>query len=94
MSGHTADSVAHFDVAGPDLEALAACHEEVVARPAGELAAASGPAAASDSERLKVLRETGLLVLESRGRFRPYRTDVAVVREVGEAVGALLGRGC
>jgi DNA-binding transcriptional ArsR family regulator len=65
-----------------------ACRGE--ARAAGELAAASGLAPASVSEHLKVLRKTGLLVLEIRGRFRLYRTDDAVVREVGAAVERLL----
>ena len=39
-------------------------------------------AAASVSEHLKVLRKTGLLVLETRGRWRVYRTDPAVVQGV------------
>jgi DNA-binding transcriptional ArsR family regulator len=59
-------------------------------RAAGELVGAVNLAAASVSEHLKVLRKTGLLVLEARGRFRLYRADPAVVREVARAVGALL----
>jgi DNA-binding transcriptional ArsR family regulator len=47
----------------------------VQAQAAGELAAASGLSAASVSEHLKVLRKTGLVVLERQGRFRLYRTE-------------------
>ena len=49
------------------------------AQAAGELAAASGLSAASVSEHLKVLRKTGLVVLERQGRFRLYRTDPSCV---------------
>lgn len=59
------------------------------ARTAGELSAESGLAPASVSEHLKVLRKTGLLDLEPRGRFRLYRTDRAVVEEVSAALAAL-----
>ena len=48
-------------------------------RSAGELVAIAGLAAPSVSEHLKVLRKTGLLVLEARGRHRYYRTDPEVV---------------
>lgn len=44
---------------------------------AGELAEISSLALASVSEHLKVLRKTGLLTLEVRGRFWMYRTDPA-----------------
>ncbi len=44
---------------------------------AGELADISSLALASVSEHLKVLRKTGLLTLEVRGRFWMYRTDAA-----------------
>jgi DNA-binding transcriptional ArsR family regulator len=63
---------------------LQACLDQPQA--AGDLAAASGLAAASVSEHLKVLRKTGLVVLERRGRFRLYRTDPARVREVASQV--------
>jgi DNA-binding transcriptional ArsR family regulator len=56
------------------------------ARPAGDLVALTGLAAPSVSEHLKVLRKTGLLVLEARGRFRLYRTDPAVLRELADGV--------
>jgi len=46
-------------------------------QPAGALTDALGLAAASTSEHLKVLRKTGLLVLEKQGTFRLYRTDHA-----------------
>jgi DNA-binding transcriptional ArsR family regulator len=51
----------------------------VQAQAAGELAAASGLSPASVSEHLKVLRKTGLVVLERQGRFRLYRTDPSCV---------------
>ncbi|GAA4260245.1 hypothetical protein GCM10022255_088150 [Dactylosporangium darangshiense] len=44
---------------------------------AGALADALGLAPASTSEHLKVLRKTGLLILEKQGTFRWYRTDPA-----------------
>jgi DNA-binding transcriptional ArsR family regulator len=53
---------------------------------AGDLAAASGLAPASVSEHLKVLRKTGLVVLERRGRFRLYRTEPSCVIEVAESL--------
>lgn len=49
-------------------------------RAAGELAELSHLALASVSEHLKVLRKSGLLVLDKRGRFWMYRSDVAVLR--------------
>jgi DNA-binding transcriptional ArsR family regulator len=55
-------------------------------RPAGELVELTALAPASVSEHLKVLRKTGLLVLEARGRFRLYATDPAVVEETAEGV--------
>jgi DNA-binding transcriptional ArsR family regulator len=60
-------------------------------RSAGELVDMTELAAASVSEHLKVLRKTGLLVLESRGRFRLYRTDPRVLRAVAEELVALAG---
>ena len=50
----------------------------------------TGLAAASVSEHLKVLRKTGLLVLESRGRFRLYTADPLAVRETAAALSAWL----
>lgn len=56
---------------------LVACRD--APQPAGALVELIGLAPASVSEHLKVLRKTGLLVLERRGRFRLYRTDLAAV---------------
>jgi DNA-binding transcriptional ArsR family regulator len=53
---------------------------------AGALVALTGLPPASVSEHLKVLRKTGLLVLEARGRFRLYATDPHVVRATAEGV--------
>nr|WP_255719702.1 helix-turn-helix domain-containing protein [Pelomonas sp. P8] len=55
---------------------------------AGELAEVSSLALASVSEHLKVLRKTGLLTLEVRGRFWMYRTDPARLQEVMAALQA------
>jgi DNA-binding transcriptional ArsR family regulator len=62
----------------------------VHAQAAGELAAASGLAAASVSEHLKVLRKTGLVVLERQGRVRLYRTDPSCVRAVAGSIEQLV----
>jgi DNA-binding transcriptional ArsR family regulator len=43
-------------------------------------------APASVSEHLKVLRKSGLLVLDKRGRFWMYRTDTATLREAAAAL--------
>jgi DNA-binding transcriptional ArsR family regulator len=59
-------------------------------QPAGALVERTGLAAASVSEHLKVLRKTGLLVLETRGRFRLYSADPEIVRETVEALTAWL----
>lgn len=59
---------------------LEACRER--AQPAGALVTLVGLAPASVSEHLKVLRKTGLLVLDRRGRFRYYRTDTEAVDAV------------
>ena len=56
------------------------------AQAAGELAAASGLSAASVSEHLKVLRKTGLVVLERQGRFRLYRTEPSYVLAVASSI--------
>jgi DNA-binding transcriptional ArsR family regulator len=60
-------------------------------RPAGELVALTQLAPASVSEHLKVLRKSGLLVLEVRGRHWLYSTDGAAVRETVSGVLELLG---
>jgi DNA-binding transcriptional ArsR family regulator len=64
-----------------------ACLDEP--RAAGELAELSSLALASVSEHLKVLRKSGLLILEKQGRFRMYRTDAAILRVLGRAISAL-----
>jgi DNA-binding transcriptional ArsR family regulator len=51
-------------------------------QPAGALVALTGLAPASVSEHLKVLRKSGLLVLEVRGRSWIYATDRDAVAEV------------
>ena len=63
---------------------VAACLAEP--QPAGRLVELTGLAPASVSEHLKVLRKTGLLVLEARGRFRLYSTDAAVVEATAEGL--------
>ena len=57
---------------------LLACRDRSFA--AGELVELSSLSAATVSEHLKVLRKTGLLVLERRGKQWLYRTDPAVAR--------------
>lgn len=58
-------------------------------RAAGDLAQLSSLALASVSEHLKVLRKSGLLILEKQGRFRMYRTDTAILRAIGQVISAL-----
>lgn len=41
---------------------------------------------ATVSEHLKVLRKSGLLQLDKRGRFWFYRTDLAVLQRVEAAI--------
>jgi DNA-binding transcriptional ArsR family regulator len=67
---------------------IAACLAEP--QPAGALVELTGLAPASVSEHLKVLRKTGLLVLERRGRFRLYAADPALVRETAAGLTAWL----
>jgi DNA-binding transcriptional ArsR family regulator len=55
-------------------------------QPAGRLVELTGLAPASVSEHLKVLRKTGLLVLEARGRFRLYSTDATLVEATAEGL--------
>ena len=67
---------------------VAACRTE--AKAAGELAELSALSLATVSEHLKVLRKSGVLVLEKRGRFWFYRADPDVIRRAGAAVAALI----
>jgi DNA-binding transcriptional ArsR family regulator len=53
---------------------------------AGDLADLSNLALASVSEHLKVLRKSGLLRLEKRGRFWFYQTDRRVLRRAAAAI--------
>jgi DNA-binding transcriptional ArsR family regulator len=46
-------------------------------------------APASVSEHLKVLRKSGLLELDKRGRFWMYRTNQAALRDAARALGKL-----
>jgi len=72
----------------PDRRAfVAACTGE--AKAAGDLAALSELSLATVSEHLKVLRKSGLLELEKRGRFWFYRTDASVVERAAKEVTAL-----
>ncbi len=63
---------------------LAACRDRAVA--AGELAQLTKLSLATVSEHLKVLRKTGLLILEKDGRFWRYRTDDARLDAVMQAL--------
>jgi DNA-binding transcriptional ArsR family regulator len=64
----------------------------VQAQAAGELAAASGLSPASVSEHLKVLRKTGLVMLERQGRFRLYRTEPSSVLAIASSIEQLVSR--
>jgi DNA-binding transcriptional ArsR family regulator len=59
---------------------------------AGDLAGASGLAAASVSEHLKVLRKTGLVILDRQGRFWLYRSDPSCVLAVASSLEQLVSR--
>jgi DNA-binding transcriptional ArsR family regulator len=63
---------------------LSACADRP--RAAGDLAAMIDLAPASVSEHLKVLRKSGLLVLDKRGRFWMYRTNGAALSEAAAAL--------
>jgi DNA-binding transcriptional ArsR family regulator len=79
-------------LAHPDRRAfVAACldHEQA----AGDLAQLSDLSLATVSEHLKVLRKSGLLVLDRRGRFWMYRTDADLLERVTAEVGRLGRRG-
>jgi len=58
---------------------------------AGDLAALSELSVATVSEHLKVLRKSGLLVLERRGRFWMYRTNAALLEEAAADIAQLQG---
>jgi len=60
-------------------------------RTAGDLVARCGLAAATVSEHLKVLRKTGLLLLDRDGRFWRYRADPDAVRATARALDRLVG---
>ncbi|HWT24369.1 MAG TPA: metalloregulator ArsR/SmtB family transcription factor [Solirubrobacteraceae bacterium] len=60
-------------------------------RTAGDVVARSDLSPASVSEHLKVLRKTGLLVLERDGRFRRYRADAEAVRATADTLARLAG---
>ena len=66
---------------------VAACRE--APQPAGALVELTGLAPASVSEHLKVLRKSGLLVLEVRGRSWIYTTDASAVAETAAALARL-----
>ena len=59
-------------------------------RAAGTLSDALGLAPASTSEHLKVLRKTGLLMLEKQGTFRWYRTDPAQLAKLHGWLGSFV----
>ena len=59
---------------------------------AGDLAGLSDLSLATVSEHLKVLRKSGLLVLERRGRFWMYRTDAVLLEEIATEIAGLAGR--
>ncbi len=63
---------------------LKRCKDQEVA--AGELANASSLALASVSEHLKVLRKTGLLIQERRGRHLYYRTNAALLKKLVRSI--------
>jgi DNA-binding transcriptional ArsR family regulator len=66
---------------------VAACRD--APQPAGALVELTGLAPASVSEHLKVLRKSGLLVLEVRGRSWIYTTDAAALAETAAALARL-----
>ncbi|MDN4638862.1 metalloregulator ArsR/SmtB family transcription factor [Agreia sp. PsM10] len=72
----------------PDRRAFvrACAHDE---RSAGDLAEVSTLSLPSVSEHLKVLRKSGLLILDRRGRNWMYSTDTARLAAVAVAVAAL-----
>jgi DNA-binding transcriptional ArsR family regulator len=60
-------------------------------RPAGALVELTGLAPASVSEHLKVLRKSGLLALETRGRFWLYTAELDALVATAGAVRAIGG---
>lgn len=63
------------------------CRQEE--RSAGDLAELSRLSLPSVSEHLKVLRKSGLLILDRRGRHWMYRTDVDLLAAVAAAIARL-----
>jgi DNA-binding transcriptional ArsR family regulator len=63
------------------------------ARPAGELVELAGLAPARVSAHLKVLRKSGVLVLERRGRYRLYSADREVIAAAARELAALSSAG-
>ncbi len=59
------------------------------AQAAGDLSDLSDLSLATVSEHLKVLRKSGLLLLDRQGRFWMYRTDAALLEGVAAEVGKL-----
>lgn len=57
-----------------------------VEKAAGDLAALSNLSLAAVSEHLKVLRKSGLLRLDRRGRFWMYRTDTSLLAAAAQAI--------
>lgn len=73
----------------PDRRAfLRACRD--APRAAGDLAASSQLAVATVSEHLKVLRTSGLLVLDKEGRNWFYRTDKSALKAARQALKRLV----
>jgi len=66
---------------------VAACRDEPKA--AGELAELSSLSLATVSEHLKVLRKSGLLVLDKQGRNWFYQTDDKVIEAALDGLRAL-----
>ena len=67
---------------------VVACLDD--AKAAGELAGLSALSLATVSEHLKVLRKSGLLVLDRSGRFWLYRTDRELVERAGREILGML----
>lgn len=62
-----------------------------VERAAGDLAALSGLSLATVSEHLKVLRKSGLLQLDRKGRFWMYRTNTNLLNKVTDELAKIGG---
>lgn len=90
MDSTTLDEILRA-LAHPDRRSFveACLHEE---QAAGDLASLSELSLATVSEHLKVLRKSGLLVLERRGRFWMYRTDAALLGDAAAEIARMGGR--